>query len=274
MDAHISMVEFLTAVSSKKIVAKPIIHEVQDLNIQDAVIIDSVQSALQVLKGQPNHGTVVNVLAFLSNPETSIVIPQPIYASIAHELVNNIVPNFWRVLRQHSNDYRKLATILRNPTGIGHLITRLRSLIVRSRQRKAPETTQGITELIEDSLDVLTRVLSGDEVSQSIWEEIQTFGKNDIQRRLMWKEFLAQVASGRVLSIRAEAEDVLTEQGVDVSRFGGKEFADWLGRNIFHMLVAGAKSEACIAALVELSSKALTLGYTGESTRQTLVRFG
>ena len=268
------MVEFLTAVSSKKIVAKPIIHEVQDLNIQDAVIIDSAQSALQVLKGQPNHGTVVNVLAFLSNPETSIVIPQPIYASIAHELVNNIVPNFWRVLRQHSNDYRKLATILRNPTGIGHLITRLRSLIVRSRQRKAPETTQGITELIEDSLDVLTRVLSGDEVSQSIWEEIQTFGKNDIQRRLMWKEFLAQVASGRVLSIRAEAEDVLTEQGVDVSRFGGKEFADWLGRNIFHMLVAGAKSEACIAALVELSSKALTLGYTGESTRQTLVRFG
>ncbi|KAJ4362832.1 telomere binding protein [Ascochyta clinopodiicola] len=256
------MTDFLTAVSSRKIASKPVINEIQTLSIHDAVTIESAQSALQALKNQPSHGIVTNVLTFLNSSEVSLIISEPVYASIAHELVNNLLPNFWRVLKQHHKDARKFVTSLRNPTGVGHLITRLRTLTVESRQRKAPATAQDVSEFIEDTLDVLSRVLSGDDVLYLVWMEIRAFGKNDIQKRLMWKEFLAQVASGRVLAVRAEAEDTIKETGIESPSLSGGDFAEWLGRNIVHMLAAGEECEAHTGALVELSSKVLTLGYT------------
>lgn len=266
----IDMADFLTAVSTKKIVAKPTTQKIQDLSIEEAVPIDSPQSALQALKSQPSQATVISVLAFLSSSQVSLIIPEPVYASIAHELVSNVIPNFWRALKQHVKDGRSLASTLRNPTGIGHLISRLRSLIAESRQKKATGTTQDVSEFIEDTLDVLGRVMTGDDVSYSVWKDIQAFGRNNIQKKLMWKEFLAQVASGRVLAVRAEAEDVLKGKGIESLSLSGNGLADWLGRNIVHMLVVGDKGEACFAALVELCSKVLTLGYTGGSIRLKL----
>ena len=257
------MDDFLTAVSTKKTVSKPAIEKIQDLSVQDAVTIDSPQTALRALKSQPSHATVTNILNFLSGTKVSLVISEPVYASVAHELVGNTIPNFWRVLKHHSKDANSIASTLRNPTGIGHLLTRLRSLIAESRQRKAAWTTQDVSNFIEDTLDVLDQVLSGDDVSFYVWREIQDFGKNDIQKKLMWKEYLSQVASGRVLSIRAEAEDVLKGRGVDNSPSSGNDFAIWLGRNIVYMLTTSNTSETYFTALVELSSRTLSLGYTG-----------
>ncbi|KZM22196.1 telomere binding protein [Ascochyta rabiei] len=256
------MADFLTAVSTKKIASKPIINEIQSLSIHDAVTIESAQSALQALRNQPSYGTVTSVLTFFSSSKVSLIISEPVYASVAHELVNNLLPNFWRLLRQHDKDAQKLASSLRNPAGVGHLITRLRSLTVESRQRKAPGTAQDVSEFIEDTLDVLGRVLSGDDVLYLVWTEIQAFGKNNIQKRLMWKEFLAQVASGRVLAVRAEAVDLIERTAIESPSLSGSDFAEWLGRNIIHMLTIGEESEAYTGALVELSSKVLTLGYT------------
>ncbi|KAF9699923.1 hypothetical protein EKO04_002486 [Ascochyta lentis] len=256
------MAGFLTAVSTKKIVSNPIVNEIQSLSIQDAVTIESAQSTLQALKNQPSYGTITNVLTFLGSSKTSLVISEPVYASVAHELVSNVIPNFWRVLKQHEKDARKLSRSLRNPTGIGHLITRLRSLTAESRQRKGLGTAQDVPEFIEDTLDVFDRVLRGDDVFYTVWTDIQTFGKNNTKKKLMWKEFLAQVASGRVLAVRAEAQDVIKDTEIESSSLSGSDFAGWLGRNIFHMLAMGEKSEAYAAALVELSSKVLTLGYT------------
>ncbi|KAH6638087.1 telomere length regulation protein-domain-containing protein [Boeremia exigua] len=256
------MADFLTAVSTKKINSQPTIQKIQDLSIQDAVTVDSAQTALEALKGQPSHDTFIGVLKFLNGPENSLVVSEPVYTSIAHELVSNTIPNFWRVLKHRSKDSRALSLALRNPTGVGHLLTRLRSLIADSRQKKVTVTTQNVSEFIEDTLDVLEIVLSGDDVSFCVWKEIQNFGKNDIRKKLMWKEYLAQVASGRVLSIRAEAEDILKEKGVERSPSSGSDYAGWLGRNIVHMLANGDKSETLAAALTELSSKILSLGYT------------
>jgi telomere length regulation protein len=258
------MADFLTAVSTKKIVSKPVIEEIQNLSIQNVVSIDSAQSALQALKSEPSHGTVSNVLEFFSSSKVSLITPEPVYASIAHELVNNVIPNFWGVLKHHAKDAQRLATTLRNSTGIGHLITRLRSLIAENRQRNTPGNIKDVSEFIKDTLDVLGRVLSGEDVSYSVWKEIQAFGRNDMQRKLIWKEFLAQVASGRVLSVRAEAEDAVKEKEIELPQLSGNDFAEWLGRNIFYMLTVGDKSAECFKAVVDLSSKVLTLGYTGK----------
>lgn len=265
MEQIAAMADFLTAVSTKKTTAKPAIEKIKDLSIQDAVPVDSAQTALKALKDQPTHETVTNVLKYLNGPDASLVISEPVYASIAYELVNNTIPNYWRVLKRRSKDAHALTSILRNPTGLGHLLTRLRSLIADSRQNNTAESTHAVPEHLEDTLDVLDRTLRGDDVSFLVWKEIQGFAKNDIQKKLMWKEYLAQVASGRVLSIKAEAEDVLKGKGIERSFSSGTDYASWLGRNVSYALTTGEKSETFTAALTDLGSKILSLGYTGET---------
>ena len=264
------MADFLTAVSTKKTVRKPVVKEIQTLSIQDATIVDSAQAALKALKSQPNYETLTSVLKFLRGPNISLVISEPVYASIAYELVSNTLPNYWTTLRQHSKNAHAFASILRNPTGIGHLLTRLRSLIADSQQKKAPGTAHNVSDFIKDTLDVLDMVMDGDDAISSVWREIQKFSKNDIQRKLTWKEYLAQVASGRVMSIRAEAEDILKANGVECSALTGNDFATWLGRNFVHMSTGDDDGDH-ISALVELLSKILGLGYAGEYFRSFLV---
>ena len=264
------MADFLTAVSTKKTVRKPVVKEIQTLSIQDATIVDSAQAALKALKSQPNYETLTSVLKFLRGPNISLVISEPVYASIAYELVSNTLPNYWSTLKQHTKHAHALASILRNPTGIGHLLTRLRSLIADSQQKKAPGTAHNVSDFIKDTLDVLDRVMDGDDTIASVWRDIQKFSKSDIQRKLTWKEYLAQVASGRVMSIRAEAEDILKANGVECSALTGNDFATWLGRNFVHMST-GDDDEDHISALVELLSKILGLGYAGEYFRSFLV---
>ncbi|KAJ4343025.1 telomere binding protein [Didymella glomerata] len=256
------MADFLTAVSTKKIVSKPATPKIQDLSIQDPETIDTPQAALQALRSQPSHETVRNVLKYLDSRGVSLVISEPVYASIAHELVNNLIPNFWRTLKQQKNDWHPLIIVLRNTTGIGHLLTGLRTLILQSRQKKAAGTTDNVPEFIKDTLEVLDGVLSGGDVSHQIYERILDFGKNDIQRRLLWKEYLAQVASGRALSIRAEAEDILKERRINGSSFSGNDLAEWLGNNIDFMLSCGDVDKDLNTAVNELASKVLSLGYT------------
>lgn len=264
------MADFLTAVSTKKTVRKPVVEEIQTLSIQDATVVDSAQAALKALKSQPNYETLSSVLKFLRGPNISLVISEPVYASIAYELVSNTLPNYWTTLKQHFKNTHAFASILRNPTGIGHLLTRLRSLIADSQQKKAPGTAHNVSDFIKDTLDVLDRVMDGDDAISSVWREIQKFSKNDIQRKLTWKEYLAQVASGRVMSIRAEAEDILKANGVECSALTGNDFATWLGRNFVHMSTGDDDGDH-ISALVELLSKILGLGYAGEYFRSFLV---
>lgn len=264
------MADFLTAVSTRKVI-KPesLIQEVQSLNIQeDAVSIQSTESALEALKNQPSRETVNDVLGYLTKDGFSLLLPESLNASIAHQLINDTIPNYWRTIKG-SNEVSKLEKLLRNPTCFGHLKTRLRTLITDSRQKKAPGEARNTAEHIADTLDVLTLVLSGDETAHFVLQDVLAFGKNTVQRKLIWREYLAQVASGRLLSIAAEAEDILKqseETYQDVNWVAdGKDYAAWLGRNIAVLLERGLDSEEYVAAVGELCSKALGLGYTGMS---------
>ncbi|CAN9310661.1 unnamed protein product [Alternaria alternata] len=261
------MTDFLTAVSTKKVKSpEPLIQEVRSLDIQeDALFVNSTESALGVLKNQPNRKTVNKVLSYLTTEGFSLLLPEPLNASIAHQLINDTIPNYWRTI-EGSIEVSKLEDILRNPTGLGHLNTRLHSLIADSRQKKAPGDARNTAEHIADTLEILSSVLSGDETSHRVLQDVLTYGKNSTQRKLIWKEYLAQVASGRLLSIAAEAEDILKksdgfyQDAVWVA--DGKEYAAWLGRNIAILLERSSSSEEGLTAVIELCSKALSLGYT------------
>lgn len=260
------MAEFLTAVSTKKTKnSQPPIREVQSLNIQEVVNIDSGQSVLWALKNQPSPQTLNTILRYLTISDFSLLLPDPINASIAHQLVNDTIPNYWRTVKD-STQANLIAQVLRNPTGLGHIITRLRTLIADNRGKHAPDGRRNIIEHIEDIFEVLDRILYDDQTSVLILKDILSYGRNNVQKKIIWREYLAQVATGRVLSIAAEAEDVLKKSEstkTDSWIANGNAFAAWLGRNLSAVVKNDDKTEEYLHAVVELFSKALGLGYTG-----------
>jgi len=264
------MADFLTAVSTRKVKKEePLIQQVKSLSIQeDVVSINSTESALQALKNQPSRNTLNAVLSYLTTEGFSLLLPEPLNASIAHQLINDTIPNYWRTIK-NADEVSKLQKILRNPTCLGHLNTRLRSLVQDSHQKKAPGEARNTSEHIADALQVLSLVLSRDETSHLVLQDVLAFGKNPTQRKLIWREYITQVASGRLLSMAAEAEDVLKksdEAHQDANWVAdGKQYAAWLGRNIAVSVERNSNNEEYLAAIVELCSKSLGLGYTGTS---------
>lgn len=261
------MADFLTAVLSKKVNApKPLLQEVGSTGRQDAIRVDSAKSAIEVLRNQPSRETVSSALKYLTSDGFSLILPEPLNASVAHQLVNDTIPHYWRSLQGPSHQ-KLFAKVLRNPTGIGHIITRLRSLVVDSRQKKAPGEGRDPSDHLVDMLDLLDGVIRADESSNLILEDTRAYGKNVMQKKLIWREYLSQTASGRIVSIVAEAEDVLKiRQSARTSSWiaDGSTFAEWLGRNMAILLSGSKKDEEHISAVVELCAKALTLGYPGK----------
>ncbi|KAJ4372180.1 telomere binding protein [Neocucurbitaria cava] len=259
------MTDFLTAVSTKKTKdVEPLTQEVKGLDLQGDVPINSAESAVKALKNQPGRGTVNNVLEYLTTGGFNLLLPEPLNASIAHQLVTDTIPNYWRLLK-NSTQGKLLAQVLRNPTGIGHTTTRLRTLIADSRHKKSPGEARNTLEHIDDLLDVFDLILHDDHTSKLVLRDVLAYSKNAVQQKLIWREYLAQIASGRILSIAAEAEDVLKKS--DISKHGswiadGNAFAAWIGRNIAVLMVANDEGEERRSAVVELLSKALGLGYT------------
>jgi len=261
------MADFLTAVSSKKITpTKSFIQEVGTLNIRKEVPINSAEAALNALKSQPSRDTVKNVLLYLATDGFNLIYPGPQNASIAHQLVNDTVPNYWRTLKA-APESDLIAQILRNPIGLGHIITRLRTLITDSKERNVPGEARSTLEHIEDALDLIDHVIQGNKTSNYVLKDILTHTKNKNLKDLTWREHLAQTASGRLLSLVAEAEDVLKKG--EISRAPnwiaeGKGYASWLGRNAAELMLSTDTSDEHLTASVDFAVKLLALGYTGK----------
>jgi telomere length regulation protein len=261
------MADFLTAISTKKVKSpEPLLQEIKSLRVQDVVEVDSASSALEALKKQPGRETITNTLNYMTSDGFSLLLPEPLNASIAYQLINDTIPHYWRPLKGSSQ--RKLfARILRNPLGVGHVITRLRSLIADSRQKKAPDNARDPAEHIEELLELLEAILHGDETCVQVSRDIQAYGKNSTQKKLLWREYLAQAVSGRLIAIVAEAEDVLKTQTTSRTASwiaDGSAYAKWLGRNMATLIREEGMGEEQASIPVELYSKALSLGYTGK----------
>lgn len=263
------MADFLTAVSTRKTVKEePLVQEVNSLQVHQGSI-ESSASALEALKAQPDRQTVDTVLAYLTSDGHSIILPDPLNASIAYQLISDTIPNYWTSLRNFSRA-KSLSQVLRNPTGLGHIITRLRSLISNSRGKQTPGETQHFSEHIKDLVEVVSHILHNDKSSSLLLKEILRYGKDDVQKKLLWKEFLGQVASGKLTSVVAEAEDVLKSKDLSTSvtwLSEGASFASWLGRSLVVLLNDANVNKDYAPYVIEYSSKILSLGYTGKDPR-------
>lgn len=279
------MADFLTALSTTTVKRskdpKPVIEAASTARTgedqREVVDLDSPEDILKVLKSQPYLETVGRILNHLADgidrrDGFNLVTPGPVSASIVDTLVTSTIPDYWRIWKEGAGHLRQLVRCLQSANGLGAILGRLRPLIADCRQKKPAENTRDSSVHIEDLIDVLEHVLRGDNPTSQIWNDIRNHAQNPIQKKLMWKEYVAQVGSGRILSIVAEAEDVLKERvsSRKASRLAnGKEYASWLGRNIAVLMREIPTSEPDFA-VQEICARALGLGYIGMYSGRTL----
>jgi telomere length regulation protein len=267
------MDDFLTPVSTVKRRPQESRSVIEVTRVEETKrhIIATPEEALEALKNQPDSEAIGNILKYLASESRkkngfNLVTPEPLSASIAYTLATITVPDYWRILKETGQNKKHLVRLFSNPNGLGAVLGRLKPLIADCRQKKPAGNTRDPSGHIEDLLDILEEVLADDGSSSQIWNDIEGHAKNPIQLKLMWKEYVAQTASGRLLSIAAEAEDVLKERGISRAATwlaNGNEYAAWLGRNMAFLMKDNISVENSVPAVTEICGKALLLGFTG-----------
>ena len=242
----------------------------------------SADDVIEVLLSKPDLNALTKCLKWLTSKNDdgshfNINIPGPQAARIISILVNDIIPNFWHVLQEKADPVnikrrRMLVTCLVNVAGIGAMINQLRSLVVVSKgtQKKHEKVSQPSSALqsIQELLDVLETLFQKDDFIERVWHTISVSIEQSIKRNLLWKEFVSFLASGKLLSAVAEANDICNELRSDVQKGSwigdGPLYSRWFGRSILYMITKNIENDVEKSkAMTLLLSKALTLGYTG-----------
>lgn len=241
--------------------------------IAEHIKLKSPEEIYKALKAQPDLESVSRILEHLTaDPKEidgfSLVTPGPVSAQIVDTLISTTIPDYWKAFKETGKHGRLLVKCLRNASGLGAIMSRLRLLIADCRQKNPVHNLRDPSEHIEDLIDILERIFQDDRTSNQIWNDIRIHAQNPIQKRLMWKEYVAQVSSGRILSLVAEAEDVLQTRGSSRKSSWlahGNDYASWLGRNMAILSKENAVNDESIAAITEIYGKSLSLGYLGPS---------
>ncbi|KAL9093887.1 MAG: hypothetical protein Q9165_003810 [Trypethelium subeluteriae] len=248
--------------------------------------ISSPEAALEILKDDPRPVELFTVLKYLKSTrerkdDFNIRIPEPRTTQIVHLLVHNIIPSYWSTFELGGSKFSRSSNLdtprhsliecLRSLPGIGTVITRLKLLVAEVRQEES--RTQAISEL----LDVLQEVLG------TLYDDLLIaclyYDKDQTKRTIFWKEVIDLRASGKIVSIAAQAEDSIKSTKTPSSTrwiASGSQYAGWLGRQLADMLIRVPQDDAtCKAAgtekmLAQLAGKSLSMGYPNDVIRELL----
>ncbi|KAK7540773.1 telomere length regulation protein-domain-containing protein [Phyllosticta citribraziliensis] len=226
--------------------------------------------ALKVLREQPDPQSLHDVLGFLqkstrNSADFNVRVPEPLSAQVIGTLVNSTIPDYWETWNQSDHSDRSLVLqSLKSVGGLGALVARMKSLCVEEQaqsqqQIKKSRSTRSQIRII---LDVLSRLITGSDFASAICTDVNKFVSASNQRQILWREFVSLTASGRIVSVSAQAEDLLKETSEQVESSwlsSGPRFATWIGCNVVTLLGSGQGDVGPAAAL--LLGKSLTLGY-------------
>ncbi|KAF2224937.1 telomere length regulation protein-domain-containing protein [Elsinoe ampelina] len=216
------MSDFLSAVSTVALRSRPGNQSDANLSISEArnkphkkealvkaispSHISSPEDALQILKSQPDETEIQDVLRYLlenSCPDFDVRFPGSKASGLLRHLITTTLPTFWHA----SEDIRNLLTrCMRSVPGLSGMLAELR---ITTNQREASKQVEGIQNATSNAehLDVLQRLLGEDDLVWVIWRQLSTI-QNETQKRLLWREFMALLSSGKVVSTVAHFEDI------------------------------------------------------------------
>jgi telomere length regulation protein len=244
----------------------------------------SPTEALEILKNEPDHETLVSTLRSLNEDSSdfSITSPSPLAAQLVHVIVSSIVPNYWNLLfngtkslakkrakSKKLSDLELVLSCLRSSTGLNALLLNLKQLIQQSKETKKAVGGPNIPDVLTILLQVLTEVIKDDETVEEISNSIWNTATPSLKQKAVWNEFLSTVGTGKIVGLAAEAEDVANglSKKVDEKYWiaDGRAYSSWLARNITHWARSlHPDSEIGHKCCGELLGRAFRLGYTGK----------
>ena len=274
------MEELLRPVQGSKAVADSpfLVLEVstRDVSTRKTSTLASPSDVLDALKNSPDLAALQAAVDYLSeNKETlNIKSPSATTTRILLSFINDVVPSYWSQLSEDPSLAalrQSIIEILRSIPAVGSILFRLKSLIT------AYETPREIDIKFSGStssclLSLLQIILEPDDFVAQVWKDVQTFkpqsgGSASTYRIMLWKDFVAMISSGRIISVSANVETVLQKSGdtIDSSwTSNGNRYTQWLARNLIQLLVnADGQPSNNSKPASELLSKALSLGYSG-----------
>jgi len=259
-----------------KSITKPIFHA------------STPSEALEILKSEPDHETLVSTLRFLgkATSEFSVTSPSPIASQLVHVLVSEILPNYWNILYEpekknskggkqrkprHTPDLELFITCLRSVTGLNAILLSLRRHIQASKEAKKSVEGPNLQDVLTILLQALATILEGDQTIEKIWNVIWNTSDPEPKKKAVWNEFLGLVGGGKLLGTAAEAESVLNDLSQKIREkywvADGNLYSSWLARNISHwadsLLPESQNGWKCCT---ELLSKSFRLGHTGRQS--------
>ncbi|KAH8676088.1 telomere length regulation protein-domain-containing protein [Xylariales sp. PMI_506] len=233
------------------------------------------EDALEALKGQPSYSTLLAVLKYLQlglngNHPFNILKPSPQSAQIVNVLVTEIVPNYWTVLSEdvskHGNNHDRsiLLDCLSSITGINACLAFLRTQLHQAKNDpKALKTSDEAFNLVS-LLDLLSNLLEADTKVETIWKAVTRSEENSAKLRVIRQEFVSIFASGKIVSLAAEAEHVLKDVGkLKAPTWVGdsKVYVHWLGQNLIHW-IKSRPDEEDTKLCSDILTRSLKLGHT------------
>jgi len=239
--------------------------------------------ALELLRNEPNHESLVSTLQFLVNcPDFNIQSPSPLASQLVHVLVSDIVPNYWDVLREGGKpkaakkgsstkipELELLMSCLRSVSGINAILLSLKRHIQQLKETRKAVGVANFEQLLRIYLQLLQALLEGFQTVETIWNTIYGASSPQSKQKTVWNEFLGLVGGGKILGIAAEAEDVINGLSKKVGEkhwiADGSPYSSWLALNLTHWIKKlPADVEDAWKCCGELISKSFRLGHTGQ----------
>lgn len=235
----------------------------------------SLEDVLEALNHEPDYDTLISALRFFSkggpgNDGFDIGAPGPKAARIIQILVTEIVPNYWAVLKESSSeggasDISLLLDSLRNLAGVNATLLRLRTLTQEQKSQTTDVKRTDVLLNLRITLELLCDILGGDDSLSHLWANTSATA-DAMKQRILSKDFVNVIAGGRIISLSAEAESLISQEKKTqiIWVADGMEYTKWLTRNIISWSKR-AELPAEKKLLADLLSRALRLGYSGMS---------
>ncbi|KAK1755370.1 DNA replication checkpoint protein tel2 [Echria macrotheca] len=247
------------------------------------------EDALEILRHEPEYDSLITALRYLSpssqQPDAAgfdIRKPSPLSAQLVQVLASDIVPNYWAILKEDSAEDKRsglalLLACLQSITGINAVLARMRATIqeIRSeqtRKEKRPDLTLNLGILV----DLLHQLIRADDRVAQIWKSTTSGLESRGRLRPLEQELVTVFGGGRIVSLVAEAEDLLR---AEKSKGGPREtwlgdslrYTNWIGDNIINGQASesGPEKSKFFSALF---AKALSLGHPESLIRHLLER--
>ncbi|KAL3419002.1 DNA replication checkpoint protein tel2 [Phlyctema vagabunda] len=249
-----------------------------------AVVISTTDTALDIIRSEPDIDELSSALKFLCSQETGYVIttPGPQVAQLVQILVTDVLPNFWTALQEsHSAGGGRtiaeelLLRCLRSVPGLSAILHRMKELMQLSKESKKSIGGAGIPENLTILLQALTTLLEGNRSIDLIYRTV-SYPDSQGKRKILWSELLSIVGSGKIIGLSAEAEHTITGITSKLEKpfwlANGNLYSSWLGRNIAYMItILPLNLEEGWTDCAELLGRAFRLGHGELVSKEILI---